>query len=1051
MKPTITRLSTAVLISSTVLSTLVPAHSYAATYEGTVNTSILNVRSATSTTSDIVGKLTEGETVQVYTTNDNWAQIEFEGEKRYVSSTYLTLKSTVTKTATTASTTATSAYKADANVNLRSSTSTSANVLTTIPKGATVTYISSHGATGSWMKVTYGKYTGYVVARYFTPSAPVETPYYANKTAVLYNSTGSGATKLATIPAGAKVTHLASLGATGSWFKIQYGTKIGYAPSRNFSTSLLTPDTSTPETTTPYFSITNVALYNSSASGATKIATIPSGAQVEQIAMAGLSSSWFKIRYNGVTGYAAARNFSKTKPEVVVRTPYYAARDLVLYKSSASGADRLRTIRAGSKVTQVSDAGLASSWFKIEYDGVTGYAAARNFSTTPPEVIVIKPYYAIRNVAMYSSSASGATKIDTIPFGAKIEQISQSGLSSSWFKVRYDGKTGYAASRHFSVEKPEVIVVTDYYTTQRVVLYDRSASPKTKIAVIPTGTKVQQISEAGLTSSLYKIKYGSLTGYATASYFADKPPVPEEQLESEREVEVVVANNGTLNVRNKAVDGAVIGKLANGTVVKVKPIVGSDWGVISYLVNGSLVKGYISLTYTKPYTPPVAGSKEMVITETPYPYTLASMITTQRNVFSQSDAFRNEDAYVHKSLITKSTTGELFTTKLQYLKSTASSSATTLATLPNHAKLAYLGAQQVGTVTWYKVKYGSFTGYVLATATAPAGKVVATELFATRFQYLKATASSTSTNVTSVSTNTKLEYLGTQKVGSTTWYKVKYGVYTGYINAIYAVGSTNVLKDASMTSHSFGVINPGEEVAITGETDQYYTITYYRPSGYDIRVYDRSWRRATNEEITRHVSPSSFATTSREYFQFLDLSKGADLTAPVLNKSLVGKGILEGRGQAFIDASRTHNVNEIYLLSHALLETGHGTSALATGILVSSVDGKAVTPKTVYNMYGIGAIDGNAHVKGAERAYKEGWFTPEAAIIGGAKFIGDEYINDPDLKQNTLYKMRFNPSNPGTNQYASDIAWATKQTTNIYNMYQDLESYTLYFDVPKFQ
>ncbi|MDL5377523.1 SH3 domain-containing protein [Exiguobacterium mexicanum] len=882
-----------------------------------MNTSILNVRSATSTTSDIVGKLTEGETVQVYTTNDNWAQIEFEGEKRYVSSTYLTLKST-------------------------------------IPKGATVTYISSHGATGSWMKVTYGKYTGYVVARYFTPSAPVETPYYANKTAVQYNSTGSGATKLATIPAGAKVTHLASLGATGSWFKIQYGTIVGYAPSRNFSTSLLTPDTSTPETTTPYFSITNVAMYNSSASGATKIATIPSGSQVEQIAMTGLSSSWFKIRYNGITGYAAARNFSKTKPEVIVRTPYYAARDLVLYKSSASGADRLRTIRAGSKVTQVSESGLASSWFKIEYDGVTGYAAARNFSTTPPEVIVIKPYYAIRNVAMYSSSASGATKIDTIPFGAKIEQISQSGLSSSWFKVRYDGKTGYAASRHFSVEKPEVIVVTDYYTTQRVVLYDKSVSPKSKIAVIPTGTKVQQISESGLTSSMYKIKYGSLTGYATASYFGDKPPVPEEQLEAEREVEVVVANNGTLNVRNKAVDGAVIGTLANGTVVKVKPIVGSDWGVISYLVNGSLVKGYISLLYTKPYTPPVAGSKEMVITETPYPYTLASMITTQRNVFAQSDAFRAANAYVPKSFITRTT------------------------------------------------------------PTATTGTINSTELFTTAFQNLKATASSASANLAGLSTNTKLEYLGTEKVGSTTWFKVKSGLLTGYVNASFVVGNVNVFKDASLTAHSFGVLNPGETVTITGELGQYYTISYYRPSGYHIRVYDQTWRRATDEEITRHVSPSSFATTSREYFQFLDLSKSADLTAPVLNKSLVGKGILAGRGQAFIDAARTHKVNEIYLLSHALIETGHGTSALATGILVSSVDGKPVTPKTVYNMYGIGAIDGNANAKGAEHAYKEGWFTPEAAIIGGAKFISEKYIHNSNRNQNTVYKMRFNPNNPGT-------------------------------------
>lgn len=851
--------------------------------------------------------------MHVYDTSNDWAQIEFEGEKRYVSANYLTLKSTVEKTATT---TSASTYTADANVNLRSSTSTSAVVLTTIPKNATVTYISSHGATGSWMKVTYGKYTGYVVTRYFTPSAQVETPYYAVKTAVLYNTTGSGASKLATIPAGAKVTHLASLGATGSWYKIQYGTKVGYAPARNFATSLLTPEAT---------------------------------------------------------------------------TPYYAARDLVLYTSSASGAARLKTIRAGSKVTQVSEAGLASSWFKIEYAGVTGYAVARNFSTTPPEVIVITPYYAGKNVAMYNSSASGATKIDTIPSGAKIEQISQSGLSSSWFKVRYDGKTGYAASRHFSLEKPEVIVVTDYYTTQNVVFYDRADATKAKVAVIPKSTKIQQISEAGLTSSMFKIKYGAITGYATAKYFATTPPAPEEQLAAEQEVEVVVSNNGTLNVRNKPVDGNVIGTLANGTVVKVKPIVGSDWGVISFLANGSLVKGYISLTYTKPYTPPVAGQKEMVINEVAYPYTLATMIAKQRNVFAQSDAYRAAGAYVPKALVTR------------------------------------------------------------ATPTATTGTINSTELFTTQFQYLKATASSSAANLIGLSTNTKLEYLGTQKVGSTTWYKVKHGLLTGYVSAANVVGSVDVLKDASLTAHSFGVINPGETVKITGELGQYYTVSYYRPSGHNIRIYDQSWRRATDEEITRHVSPTSFATTSREYFQFLDLSKSADLTPTVLNKSLIGKGVLAGRGQAFIDASRTHGVNEVYLLSHALLETGHGTSALATGIVVSTVDGKAVTPKTVYNMYGIGAIDGNAHAKGAERAYKEGWFTPEAAIIGGAKFIGDAYINNPSRRQNTLYKMRFNPSNPGTMQYASDISWTTKQTVNIYNMYQQLDAYTLYFEVPKFQ
>ena len=99
-------------------------------------------------------------------------------------------------------------------------------------------------------------------------------------------------------------------------------------------------------------------------------------------------------------------------------------------------------------------------------------------------------------------------------------------------------------------------------------------------------------------------------------------------------------------------------------------------------------------------------------------------------------------------------------------------------------------------------------------------------------------------------------------------------------------------------------------------------------------------------------------------------------------------------------------MNEIYLISHALLETGHGTSQLATGVLVSEVGGQPVQPRTVYNMFGIRAFDSCPIQCGSEYAYQQGWFTPEVAIIGGARWIGDGYINDPTNRQDTLYKMK---------------------------------------------
>ena len=160
---------------------------------------------------------------------------------------------------------------------------------------------------------------------------------------------------------------------------------------------------------------------------------------------------------------------------------------------------------------------------------------------------------------------------------------------------------------------------------------------------------------------------------------------------------------------------------------------------------------------------------------------------------------------------------------------------------------------------------------------------------------------------------------------------------------------------------------------------------------------------ASREDIRYYVNPANFEKNTSAYYQFLDLSKVAGVNVAEINeKVLYNKGIFTNKAQSFITAASTYNINEIYLISHALLETGNGTSSLATGVTVSSVDGQAVTPRVVYNMYGIGAVDSSALRSGSEYAYKQGWFTPEAAIIGGAKFIAGRYINHTTYKQNTL-------------------------------------------------
>ncbi|MDR5659963.1 SH3 domain-containing protein, partial [Serpentinicella sp. ANB-PHB4] len=286
---------------------------------------------------------------------------------------------------------------------------------------------------------------------------------------------------------------------------------------------------------------------------------------------------------------------------------------------------------------------------------------------------------------------------------------------------------------------------------------------------------------------------------------------------------------------------------------------------------------------------------------------------------------------------------------------------------------------------------------------------------------------STSYNiVTSVSRN-EIYTIEDEKDG---WYKITANGHSGWIAGWYTalISYPEKMPEArtiEVTGNGLRVRSTPVSGNVLDHVNRGEVYTYHDVSSegwYKITTASGFTGWISNDHVKR------VRTIPNQMYQFLVLSGSSGISASNLNNELRGKGILDGKGQAFIEAGRSNNINEIYLLAHALLETGNGTSDLATGIRVDKVDGKSVTPRVVYNIYGIGAFDGEAKRLGAEYAYKQGWFTPEDAIIGGAKWIADRYTK---RSQDTLYKMRWNPINPGYEQYATDIGWATKQTRNM--------------------
>lgn len=198
---------------------------------------------------------------------------------------------------------------------------------------------------------------------------------------------------------------------------------------------------------------------------------------------------------------------------------------------------------------------------------------------------------------------------------------------------------------------------------------------------------------------------------------------------------------------------------------------------------------------------------------------------------------------------------------------------------------------------------------------------------------------------------------------------------------------------------------------------------------------------ASESDVRNYINPANFSSGSEKY-QFALLDRTNEISETALNAYLSNKGVLSGKGSIILAAAKQNSISEIYLAVHAALESGNGASELARGIDFNGT--------VVYNLFGIGAYDKDPVNEGAKYAYEQGWTDIDKAIYGGAKWISENYIN-ASSKQNTLYKMRWNPANPGVHQYATDIAWAAKQSKIIYAMFSSLPYADVTFDVPVYR
>ena len=630
-----------------------------------------------------------------------------------------------------------------------------------------------------------------------------------------------------------------------------------------------------------------------------------------------------------------------------------------------------------------------------------------------------------------SGPSTSYTVVTTVKKNDKVN-ILQS--SNGWYKIETSsGKQGWVSSSYISASNSNTNNSTNNNTQSNIAIVNTdglnfrngAGTSYSIIKVLNKGEKVEVISESNGWS---KVKHDSRLGYV-ASQYIDKATT---------NYTIKEVNTDGLNVRTgPSTSYATIGKLNKGTRVEVISE-SAGWSKINYNNKTAYVSsGYLKAVSTStPDTKPEDTTqqyKEIKVVNTDGlnvrkgPSTSYESIGkidkgTSVEVISESDGwskinYKNTTAYVATRYLDKKSTNTEDTTQQYKEIKVVNTDGLNVRKGPS-TSYESIGKIDKGTSVevisesdgWSKINYKNTTAYV---ATRYLNKISSNE------QVPPVVGGESTENVS----------------GATIYYKALNYTLQNHIDAQYkkALEGGNVISSSiSRMSEELTTSMPQSRAFVT-------------PSKADLEYY---------------LNPKNFTNSDKGMMQFLrlDTYKGG-ITESKLNSYLNSLPKVNGKntvfynqGKAFINAAQKYDIDLVYLVSHAMWETGYGKSVLAQGQTITSYKGKPLDkPVTVYNFFGIGAIDKSANVSGAEASYSNGWTSIEKTIEGSAKWISANYINSSKYNQNTIYKMKFNYDYIW-HQYATDVNWSNGISgimNNIISMYDTASN--LEFEVPDYK
>ena len=292
----------------------------ATTKTGTVNASVLNVRSGASTSSSVIGSLNRGAKVEIVSTSNGWHKIKFKNGYGYVSADYIKVDSSNTSKPESKpeqkpeATTKTGTVNAS-SLNVRSGASTKNSVIGSLNRGAKVEIVST---SNGWHKIKFKNGYGYVSADYIKvdssntskpESKPEQKPEATTKTGTVnassLNVRSGASTKnsvIGSLSRGAKVEIVST---SNGWHKIKFKNGYGYV-SADYIKVNGSSTSNNNSSVSERIGKVNASALNVRSNPSIRNSVIGSLSRGSKVTVVSTSNGWHKIKYKNGYGYVSA-------------------------------------------------------------------------------------------------------------------------------------------------------------------------------------------------------------------------------------------------------------------------------------------------------------------------------------------------------------------------------------------------------------------------------------------------------------------------------------------------------------------------------------------------------------------------------------------------------------------------------------------------------------------------------------------------------------------------------------------------------------------------